>query len=624
MIEIELPDGNIAKFEDSTSDEILHRFAQDYIAKTNKSPTSTNEAITQNTDQFGKPLPFSTEANKQLFNQAKGIPQGLGNSFIGAIQTLSSLFNPSSKTGFTKNLTDQVTALKQRQAQLSSDEQSGIKIGQILPALATGNSMGLFRGAALSGAVSGATTLLEEGDLKNRATEIGKESVISTAGAGILKGIANLKSLLQKVTKVNPETVQTFKEANIAPTLGQASDSGIIQRGEAALERLPGAAGQLQKAKETTLNQIKQGIQNIIPSQALTEQGGGELIQQGAKNYVQRFKNTANKLYNRLDKFVPSTEPVKTANTQKTIEKIISELPSGREARQDALSSSSFNMIDKLVKDLEEANGSPDYNTIKYFRSRIGDLIDYKLPAGNKNNADLKQLYGALSDDMKEVFNNKGNKAKSAFEAANNFYQKGKTQIEDKLTRLINNQYPERILSEALSTSTKGGTKIRSILRSLEPDEREILKSTVVERMGQNKEKEFAPTLFLKNYKALSPEARDILFRPNEQMAFTKFNKIIERVRGIENKANTSNTATQLVLTGAGLGLLGLPGAAKVAGGSYLGGKLFTNPKFVNWLGQGEKITGEKEINNHFRKLALIAASNPDIREEIINLLENQ
>jgi hypothetical protein len=122
------------------------------------------------------------------------------------------------------------------------------------------------------------------------------------------------------------------------------------------------------------------------------------------------------------------------------------------------------------------------------------------------------------------------------------------------------------------------------------------LKSTVIERLGQNKEKILFLLFFLKNYKALSSEARNILFKPSEQTSFAKFNKIIERVRGIDNKANTSNTATQLILTGTGLGLLGLPGAAKVAGGAYLGGKLFTNTKFINWLAEGEKIEEKKQL----------------------------
>jgi hypothetical protein len=119
-------------------------------------------------------------------------------------------------------------------------------------------------------------------------------------------------------------------------------------------------------------------------------------------------------------------KPVETANTQKSIEKIMSELPTGTEARQDALSGSAFDIIGKLAKDIEEGNGSPSYNTIHHFRSRVGDLIDYTLPSGNKNNAALKQLYSALSEDMKETFYKKGEKAKGAFEMANNFYSKGK------------------------------------------------------------------------------------------------------------------------------------------------------------------------------------------------------
>jgi hypothetical protein len=69
---------------------------------------------------------------------------------------------------------------------------------------------------------------------------------------------------LNKLIKVNPEIVKNFQEANIAPTLGQVSDSGIIGRSEAALERLPGSAGQLQKIKEQTINQVREGIRKTI------------------------------------------------------------------------------------------------------------------------------------------------------------------------------------------------------------------------------------------------------------------------------------------------------------------------------------------------------------------------
>jgi hypothetical protein len=480
----------------------------------------------------------------------------------------------------------------------------------------------ITKGGALLGALGGAG---EARNIEELPKETLKGAGIGAAlGAGIAKAGQMLSNPLQKLIKPNIEAKQAFQEARINPTLGQISDRGIIGRTEAALERIPGAAGQFQKAKEQTINQIKEGIRKTIDAESRTEQGGGELIQEGTKNYVDRFKIASKKLYNRLDKFVPKNEAIKTDNIQSTINNIISELPPETAARERALGNKAFDVIRDLQKDIQSNNGQLNYGTAKYYRSEIGDLIDYKLPSGNITNANLNKLYEGLSNDMKQAFINKGPKAKAAFEATNNFYAKGKKQIEDKLAKIINNQYPERILSEALSSTSKGDTKIRSILRSLKPDEREILKSTVVERLGQNKEKEFIPNLFLKNYRALSPEARNILFKPSEQAAFTRFNKIIERVRGIENKANTSNTATQIFLTGTGLGLLGAVKTGQAIGTAYLGGKLFTNPRFVNWLAQGEKITGEKAINNHFKKLALIAASNPDIRGDILNFLQGE
>lgn len=622
-----LEDGTELEFPDNTSRDDIIAATNNYITQNNIQPLSNQPNA--NAKQPSKNIPRGEAAANTAL---AGATMGFGDEAVGGIT--AALLKATGKGG-NKSYSQLYREVQQEQQEAlqKSREQYPVQsfASEIIPALSTGGAVlkaaklteptlkTLTKGGALLGAIGSAGEAKNLEEVPEKALEQG---AIGGALGAIGKVITSPRKTLQEILKVKPEIASTFKETGISPTLGQVSESGLIQRGEAALERLPGAAGQLQKLKEQTIGQIKEGIRNVIPTAARTEQEGGELIQGGAKNYVERFRNVSKKLYNRLDKFVSKKDLINTNNIQSTITDISNNLPTATGARERAANNKVFDIIRDLQKDIKANNGQLPYGDIKYYRSEIGDAIDYTMPSNNLLNANLNKLYGGLSDDMAQAFTDKGKTAKAAFEATNNFYSRGKKQIEDKLTKIINNQYPEKILSEALNGAEKGGTRIRSILRSLEPEEREILKSTIVEKIGQNQEKEFVPSLFLKNYKALSPEARNILFKPDQQAAFTKFNKIIERVRGIEGKANVGNSATQLILTGTGLGaLFGLPALAKGVAGAYTAGKLFTSPKFVNWLAQGEKITGEKAIANHFKKLSLIAAANPDIRQEIINLL---
>lgn len=112
---------------------------------------------------------------------AKGLPQGLGNKAIGAVQAGASALGYGD-SDFAKRLANNVGELKERQSQLPTAERTGIVGGEIAADLA------LTRGRSLAtgGAFSGLTTPLEDSSTQARLAETGKDAAISQAfGTGV-------------------------------------------------------------------------------------------------------------------------------------------------------------------------------------------------------------------------------------------------------------------------------------------------------------------------------------------------------------------------------------------------------------------------------------------------------
>jgi len=64
--------------------------------------------------------------------------------------------------------------------------------------------------------------------------------------------------------------------------------------------------------------------------------------------------------------------------------------------------------------------------------------------------------------------------------------------------------------------------------------------------------------------------------------------------------------------------------AAGLVGGAYLGSKLFTNPKFIKWLAETPKIKDMKGIERAIKRLGIIGANTPEIRDQVKQLIEER
>jgi hypothetical protein len=227
--------------------------------------------------------------------------------------------------------------------------------------------------------------------------------------------------------------------------------------------------------------------------------------------------------------------------------------------------------------------------------------------------AQVKQLYGGLSDDLRGAAQAAGPDAVQAFSRASNYYRAGMGRMDVLSDVLDKNGGPEQVFNGAISGTKDGATRLRSVMQSLQPEQQQVVASTVFKRMGQatagNQNAAgdvFSPETFLTNYNKMSPEAKSALFdrvpglrEQADNLADVAENlregsRVFKNASGTAGGENQSEIFKHLVSLGAGAVMGhggGSPGAIAGAGAALVGvpssaymlSKALTNPNTVNW-----------------------------------------
>ena len=239
--------------------------------------------------------------------------------------------------------------------------------------------------------------------------------------------------------------------------------------------------------------------------------------------------------------------------------------------------------------------------------SRIGEKLTSNDLISDVPRAQLKRLYGAISEDMKTAAQNSG--ALNDFNRANNYWKSGVNRIDDFLEPLAKKAAPEDIFIAA-TKGREGATTIRAVMKGLQPTEKETVAAAVLKRMGkatpgnQNELSDvFSTETFLTNWARMSPESRSALFSGSKKLE--QYGKNIDQIaktariirEGSKALANPSGTASQSANIGAGMlaagGIID-PKFLAVAATAFVSNnalaRLMTSPKFVRFLAESTRI----------------------------------
>lgn len=301
----------------------------------------------------------------------------------------------------------------------------------------------------------------------------------------------------------------------------------------------------------------------------------------------------------------------------------------------------------------QKQQGIP-FGALKALRSDIGQESASNAIIGTPEQAQFKQLYGAMSDDMKRgVATADRSKAGvpvgpltpeqqpglSALNRANNFYSKAMGRVED-LNSLANRSTPEGAYSAVTNSLNAGPTVYERLRGAITPESRQKVAATIIDEMGMATPGQqgaagdaWSPRTFLTNYAKLYENGGgDALFKrlPGGEKYAENLNDVAKAAEMVSQAskvwANPSGTTPALVARGTlgtiGAGLAGglfytplLAPAAIAAGGlaatNQVSQRLLLNQKFVNWLAEAPKIRPQ-DLQVHAQRLIATAKMTND------------
>lgn len=439
------------------------------------------------------------------------------------------------------------------------------------------------------------------------------------------------------------KNIADFEGAGDFPTVGQATENPALRGMESAASVIPGSnLNMLMRAKEQSTNignKLNETITKLAPEMD-DAQVGTSVVKGITESYKPKAAAVQSKLYDKVDSLVDPKAEVPTSNLRATLEKLAA--PSvGAEETSGALSNRPAiqKILDKLntdqagtadrmgytdatsrVPDKVTAPGVPPKNTLPYealkgLRSDVGEMLgDYKLDT-NISRGNLKQIYGALSEDMKSAVKAAGPKAESAFNRANKFTKDLHDNYDVLDSVIANNGGPEGVLNSLYRGTKQSGFTIQKVMQAVPKDSQKALAASIFRRMGAAlkgqavaEEKaasygeNFSTQTFLSNWNDLSDGAKKVLttrFGSDFKTNMDQVARVASNIReGSKIYANPSGTAGKVLSGSAGIyvlgqlvrGNLGEVGATVAAAGTGYGiSKAFTSPTVVKWLAQSTK-----------------------------------
>lgn len=175
----------------------------------------------------------------------------------------------------------------------------------------------------------------------------------------------------------------------------------------------------------------------------------------------------------------------------------------------------------KLVYDAATRPEGLTYEGVKTLRTHIGEMLDTGILPADTSKAELKQIYGALTEDLgSSVKAAGGNRAMELFNRANSM-NKAVSQRRENLAKIIGMKgdvNPEEVLAR-MERMAQAGTKgdINRLLmarKSIPPHDWEHVTAGVVERLGRDVHGDFSPTRFMTSYAKMSDTGKDVMFGP--------------------------------------------------------------------------------------------------------------
>ena len=406
----------------------------------------------------------------------------------------------------------------------------------------------------------------------------------------------------------------------------EATGKAIAGTGAAA-ERLAGGLGEAKNAEEAG-RAIQGGVEGFARGPAPAGMTANEVI--AAPTSASSFQAKSGALYDRFWSQIDPTANVPVSNTLEALKGPLERFPSSPElgaqitnpklqayfrtlapgekeipAVYSSIVDQSGNPILMQAAQKMQTGGTLTVGELQELRSTIGRQLSEPMLVNDIPRADLKRVYAAMSDDLAGAAKAAGPDVQQAFNRANQYYSAGMKRI-DQLEPLLSGS-PEQTfaaINRAASTGTGADAGLlRSLQRSMSPDEWGNVGSAVIRRMGEPTAGvksphggDFSASSFVTNWNKLSDSAKETLFGANvpgsSREGLESLVRVADAQKQLSKLANPSGTGSHTIgalMVGAVAehftSLISHPlEAALAALGGYGASKALMSPGFARWL----------------------------------------
>jgi hypothetical protein len=480
--------------------------------------------------------------------------------------------------------------------------------------------------------------------------------------------LKTIKAPFAGFTKAQKEKVKNnlkiFTEANTMGTMSmitQQPTKSISKMFETLLSNMPisntviGGAGD--KIQKDLGEQVVNISNKLVDGPTQFNISPGTIIQSGVDNAIVKFKTKSNKLYDDALSIVSEKGADSTKVGINQFREVLDKVGAGKlvvrnkageiaDVKPSKLQSKFlFDLRNEIIGQIQE-KGFLTFKELREYRTLLGQRITNKNLIDDVATKDLKELYGALSEDLKVFLKDTDKKAYSKYIRADGYYKSGNKRINDVLSN-VNKVDQERVFGYLLNRSQEGAKYISTIKKSLTADEFSIVQNRAIQQLGKMKAGQagdidsldytdyFSSENFLTNWNKLDSKAKDFLFSSskykNLKQDLDYIAKASEKIRESGKiYANPSGTASsivgQLSITGAAVGgdLFGWWNVFQLGLFSTIGAKGLTDPKLVSWLANGTKLVDSGKADEFLKHLSKVGTvtigQNPQTQQYILDV----
>lgn len=311
-----------------------------------------------------------------------------------------------------------------------------------------------------------------------------------------------------EISRAAPAIAGAASRLGVDVPLGIASQSPLTRLTGQVVSRAPGG-GPMHEAVETGIGQLGAKMAETAAGATPAEAGGA--VRSGFADYFKpRAKQAVSDAYDRVDDLV---HPTATAGLDRTRD-VVAEILAKKQAYGDEALGQAVEMVAPAL----QRPGGLTYQAIKDLRTTIGEKVDTGFLPADTSGAELKRIYGGLSEDLGNAVKTLGGpRASTAFETANAM-ARAKAQYLEKLDKVVGpkTRSDEGIFGTLQRMAGKGDSADIQTLdlarRAVPAEAWKSVAHSVISRLGRDGEGKFSPSLFVRDYGDLSQQGRRILF----------------------------------------------------------------------------------------------------------------